>query len=194
MRMAKSIDEYLNGNPWEQELNALRGILHETELVEELKWGTPHYTLDGKIVVGIAGFKQYFGLWFHQGVFLKDAGKVLINAQEGTTKGLRQWRFNTIDDIDKALVMEYVKEAIQNQRDGKEIKPEKKQLVIPDELKEALASNSNLSERFDALTPGKQREYADYIGAAKQEKTRLSRLEKCVPMIESGVGLNDRYR
>ena len=78
--MAKSVEEYLGENVWKDGLTLLREILLDTELVEELKWGTPHYTIDSKIVVGIAGFKQYFGLWFHNGVFLKDESKVLINA------------------------------------------------------------------------------------------------------------------
>ena len=109
--------------------------------MEELKWGTPHYTIDKKIVIGFAGFKQYFGLWFHNGVFLKDEANVLHNTQEGTTKGLRQWRFNSIDEIDADLSLAYAEEAIQNQKDGKEIKPEKKNIQWSEELKEALASD-----------------------------------------------------
>ena len=115
MKMAKSVEGYLDGSPWKKELSALREILNRNELVEELKWGTPHYMVDGKIVVGIAGFKQYFGLWFHQGVFQKDESNVLINAQEGTTRALRQWRFQTLDEINSELIHQYVTEAIQNQ-------------------------------------------------------------------------------
>jgi len=194
MERAKSVESYIESSAWKNELNALRDILTQTELVEELKWGTPHYTINKKIVVGIAGFKAYFGLWFHQGVFLKDEHNVLLNAQEGTTRGLRQWRFNAMDDIDAKLIVAYVEEAIENQKAGKEIKPQKKQLVIPDELKEALARDAELSLKFDALTPGKKKEYAEHIGSAKQEKTRLSRLEKSVPLIMAGVGLHDKYR
>lgn len=194
MKLAKSVVDYLNSSPWKEELEELRSILLETELKEELKWGTPHYTLGGKIVVGMAGFKSYYGLWFHQGVFLKDQSKVLVNAQEGTTKGLRQWRFQSGDRVDTDQVKEYVLEAIVNQRAGKEIKVEPKKVSIPDELKEALACNAKLSEAYDSLTPGRRKEYAEYIGSAKQEKTRLSRLEKSVPMILQGVGLNDKYK
>lgn len=194
MKMAKSVEEYLSENPWRSSLEKLRDILNETELTEELKWGTPHYTLNKKIVVGIAGFKSYAGLWFHQGVFVSDPAKVLINAQEGTTRGLRQWRFNSTDEIDPELVKSYVEEAIANQKAGKEIKVQAKALVIPDILKEALASDAALSEAFDALTPGKQKEYANYIGEAKQEATQQKRKEKCIPMILEGKGLNDKYR
>ena len=194
MKMAKSVEGYLDGSPWKKELSALREILNRNELVEELKWGTPYYMVDGKIVVGIAGFKQYFGLWFHQGVFQKDESNVLINAQEGTTRALRQWRFQTLDEINSELIHQYVTEANQNQKDGMEIKPEPKKIQWSSELKEALALDGELSDAFETLTPGKQREYAEHIATAKQEKTRLSRLEKCIPMIKSGTGLHDKYK
>ena len=173
----------------------LRDILLETELEETVKWGAPCYTLKGKNVVGLTSFKAYTGLWFHQGVFLKDQQKKLINAQEGTTKALRQWRFTSIEDIDVELVKQYVQEAIQNQREGKEIKPVRaKKIDIPEELKSELSQNNVLNEAFRSLTPGKQREYCEHIGSAKQEKTRLNRLEKAIPMILDGVGLNDKYK
>ncbi|MEQ9188745.1 MAG: YdeI/OmpD-associated family protein [Cryomorphaceae bacterium] len=193
MKLAKTVESYINESQWKDELQSLRAILTNTELSEELKWGTPHYTINGKIVVGIAGFKSYFGLWFHQGVFLKDPYKVLINAQEGTTRGLRQWRFQDGNEIIPSQVKEYVLEAVENQKAGKEIEKQPKKVEFPDELKEALASNSSLSESFEKLTQGRQKEYAEHIGSAKQEKTRISRLEKCIPMIQKGVGLHDHY-
>ncbi|NQV53929.1 MAG: YdeI/OmpD-associated family protein [Flavobacteriales bacterium] len=194
MNTTASVNAFLEASPRKDELEILRSILLETELSETIKWGAPHYTLDGKIVLGIAGFKSYAGLWFHQGVFLKDPAKVLVSAQRGATKALRQWRFVSIKDIDTALVKTYVLEAIQNQKDGKEIKPQPKRVTLPDELKEALAGDVVLSEAFGKLTPGRRNEYAEYIGGAKQEKTRISRLEKCIPMVIHGVGLNDRYK
>jgi uncharacterized protein YdeI (YjbR/CyaY-like superfamily) len=93
MKRANSVDEYIaDAGTWKNELKRLREILRSTELKEEVKWGGPCYTCDGKNVVGIAGFKSYFGLWFHQGALLKDPKKVLMNAQEGKTKAMRQWR------------------------------------------------------------------------------------------------------
>lgn len=119
---------------------------------------------------------------------------MLINAQEGTTRALRQWRFQTLDEINSELIHQYVTEANQNQKDGMEIKPEPKKIQWSSELKEALALDGELSDAFETLTPGKQREYAEHIATAKQEKTRLSRLEKCIPMIKSGTGLHDKYK
>jgi uncharacterized protein YdeI (YjbR/CyaY-like superfamily) len=194
MKKATSVEAYLNGHPWESELRALRKVLADTELNEEIKWGSPHYTLSGKNVVGMAGFKAYFGLWFHNGVFLTDPYNVLVQSDGGNTRGLRQWRFQSIEELDLSKIKAYVAEAIANQKAGKEIKPQPKQIATPDELKEALASNAQLSEAFDSLTPGRQKEYAEYIASAKQQTTRLSRLEKCTPLILSKVGLNDRYR
>lgn len=196
MELHKSVQDYLEHHQnWKKELVLLRDLLKETELEECVKWGAPCYTINGKNVVGMAAFKEYCGLWFHQGVFLKDDDKVLINAQEGTTKALRQWRFKNFEDIDVAKVRAYVAEAIANQKAGKEIKAVKsKKVEMPIELSDQLQSDSSLESSFNQLTPGKQREYSEHIGSAKQEKTRLSRLEKCIPMILSGVGLNDKYK
>lgn len=195
MKMAKSVEEYFEMNAdWTDALDKLRGLLLRTELNEELKWGAPYYTLNKKHVVGIAAFKQYVGLWFINGVFLVDEGKFLVNAGENQTKGLRQWRFNSVDEIDEDLVYAYILEAIENQKLGKEIKPQRKPLIIPEKLNQALNTDENLKLAFDALSRGKQIEYADHIGSAKQDATRINRLRKCVPMILKGIGLNDKYR
>lgn len=119
MKRYKTIDDYIaNAAKWQDELGRLREILQSTELTEDVKWGAPCYTYDGKNVVGILGFKSYFGLWFHQGVLLEDRKKVLINAQEGKTKALRQWRMNSPNDIKPAAINVYVREAIQLVKDG----------------------------------------------------------------------------
>lgn len=181
---------------WKNGLEQLRAVIKQTEAVETVKWGIPTYTVNGKNVVGIGAFKNHFGVWFFNGSFLKDPKKVLRNAQEGTTRGMRQLNYTSEEDLDLDLVKAYVLEAIENQKQGKEIKPQRKTkpLVVPEELKLAMASDKQLKTAFENLTPGRQREYADHIGGAKQEKTRLSRLEKCSPMIKSGVGLNDKYK
>ncbi len=195
MKRFKTVEEFLEAEQlWKDELIELREIINETELVETVKWGMPVYTIDGKNVVGIGSFKSYFGIWFYQGVFLKDKAEKLINAQEGKTKAMRQWRFTSIDAIDKSLILKYLEEAIQNQKEGKEVKPEKKPLIIPNELSEALASNSALSEAFEKFSLSFKREYAEYISEAKKEETRTRRLEKIVPMILENTGLNDKYR
>lgn len=195
MERHRTVADYIEAHPnRREELILLRDIMLETELEETVKWGGPCYTINGKNVIGLGAFKSYVGIWFYQGVFLKDPQKVLINAQEGTTKALRQWRFQNINEINPKLVKEYVLEAIENQKAGKEMKPQPKIVAVPDELKAALASDSALKSSFDSLTPGKQKEYSEHIGSAKQEKTRISRLEKAIPLILEGKGLHDKYK
>jgi uncharacterized protein YdeI (YjbR/CyaY-like superfamily) len=179
---------------WSDGLNQLRSILATLPLEETVKWGAPFYTSEGKNIVGMSAFKNYFGLWFIQGALLKDEQNVLINAQEGKTSAMRQWRFTSVDEIDADLIKVYVLEAIENQQQGKEIKPKKKPLVIPELLQQALDSDAELKEQFESLTLGKKRDYADHISDAKRETTKQSRLKKIVPMIKGGMGLYDKYK
>lgn len=181
-------------NHWEKELELLEEILNKTELTKTIKWGTPVYTYNGKNIVGFVGFKNHFTLWFYNGVFLSDPYKILVSAQE-KTKALRQWKFNSIDEIDEKRILEYVNESIKNLEDGKELKPEKFQSVsIPELLKNEFNQDKNLKSAFEQLTPGKQKEYSIFIDEAKQEKTKMSRIEKIKPMILNGIGLNDKYK
>ncbi|QNJ98451.1 YdeI/OmpD-associated family protein [Constantimarinum furrinae] len=196
MKDSEKVSAYIKKHSkWSSQLAVFRSIFLKTELLEEIKWGSPTYTLNGKLVAGMAAFKNHYALWFHQGVFLKDTQNKLVNAQEGTTKALRQWRFEDGDKIDKELVYDYIQEAISNCIAGKEIKPERKQdVTIPTFLNDALKRNTGFSEAFKKLTPGKQREYAGYIAEAKREATKQSRLEKIIPMVQEGKGLHDKYK
>lgn len=197
MKTVYSVDQYIESHPkWHDALTHLRQLLHTTELVETLKWSAPVYTINGKNVVGIGAFKQYFGLWFYNGVFLKDKHQLLINAQEGKTKAMRQMRFTNTNAINDTIILQYVNEAIKNQKLGKEIKPNRtvKAIIIPLELQQALDIDTALKNNFDAFTPYKQREYCEYISSAKREATKQSRLQKIVPMIMQGIGLNDKYK
>ena len=197
MKKVYSVEEYIEVNPhFAEELAILRNIINDTELEETIKWSMPTYCLNGKNVLGIGAFKNHFCLWFHQGVFLKDEHHLLINAQENKTKAMRQMRFDSKADIKKGAVLNYVKEAIENQRLGKEIKPARqtKAVTIPPELETAFKENAELNASFKALTPGKQREYCGYLTEAKREATKQSRLEKITPMIIQGVGLHDKYK
>ena len=196
MKRLKTADEFFSSNEhWGEALAQLREIVLSAGVEETVKWGAPVYTLNGKHVVGIGAFKSYFGLWFFQGVFLKDTAKKLINAQENKTKALRQWRFKSEDELDLELVAAYVREAIENQKAGLEIKPDRnKKVSMPAELSSALTEDEKLNAAFGQLSAAKQREYGEYIGEAKREKTKLVRLEKIKPMILSKVGLNDKYR
>ncbi len=198
MSDSKKIEAYIKKHEkWSDALTQLREILLKTEAVETVKWGIPTYTVNGKNVMGIGAFKNHFGLWFFNGVFLKDTQGVLRNANSETTRGMRQLNFKSHDQIDAQLVFDYALEAIENQKLGKEIKPtpaSKKKLIIPVELSNLLNENSVLKTAFYALTPGKQREYADHISGAKREATRLNRLDKCIPLILAGGGLYDKYK
>ena len=196
MRGIDSVEEYIERHSeWRDELARLRRILKGAGLEETIKWGGPCYTLGGKNVVGLGAFTKHVALWFHQGILLEDPEGVLVNAQEGKTKALRQWRFAKGEKIPSAKVKVYVREAVENQRKGRELRPERgKAVVLPPLLKEALAKRPRARAAFAGLTPGRQREYAEFVASAKLEKTRAARLEKILPSIEAGVGLNDRYR
>ena len=181
-------------NQWENELEQLHAIIRKTPLVETTKWGGPVYTYNNKNVLGIGGFKSYFGIWFYNGVFLKDEKKLLINANEENTKSLRQMRFNSGNEIDEKLILAYIKEAIEIEGKGLVIPKEKKETIIPELLQKELDQNSELNDKFNAFSPYKQREFIEYIVTAKQEKTQLSRHQKIIPMILEDRGLNDKYR
>ena len=195
--MGKADAYFEKVQPFKEEIAILREIAQATELEETIKWGSPVYTIQSKNVLGIMAFKNHFGLWFFNGVYLSDPENVLENAQEGKTKAMRHWKFTTASQIDRKLILDYMNEAIENQKSGLVIKPErikKTAHIIPELLKQALEGNDLLKIQFDGLTAYKQREYCEYIDTAKQEKTKLSRLEKILPMIEDGIGMNDKYR
>lgn len=196
MEISEKIEAYFaKEGPFKKGIAILRGLANKTGLEERYKWGVPIYTIANKNVLGILVFKNHFGIWFFDGAFLKDPKKVLENAQEGKTKAMRQWKFNSIDEIDAEGVLAYMQEAIANRKKGITLVPKRKKNVeIPTLLKEALAKKPNYKKAFDGLSPFKQREYGEYISGAKQDRTKLSRLEKILPMIAQGVGLNDAYR
>lgn len=183
-----------SNDQWAEELGLLRAIIQKTELVETNKWGGEVYTINNKNVLGIGGFKNYFVIWFWNGVFLKDEAQVLVNANEGVTKGLRQWRFTSASELDEKLILRYIHEAIANEKAGLSIKPQKKEAMKCDFFEAELNKNKALKTALEQLTPFKQKEYWEYMATAKQEKTKVTRLEKIIPMILEGKGFNDKYR
>lgn len=186
---------YEKEHPFKEGIAYLRELALKTEAVEDFKWSIPVYTLNNKNVFGICKFKNHFGVWFFNGVFLKDPKKVLENAQEGKTKGMRHWKFPSLDEVDGKAVLGYMKEALDNQRKGFEVKAEKtKKVTIPELLLSELNKDPSLKTAFEKFTPYKQKEFSEYIAEAKQEKTKLRRLGKILPMIKDGIGLNDAYR
>lgn len=190
-----SVEEYIEINQAKSPiLSKLRALLNSTELSETLKWRIPCYTINGKNVVGLGTTKKYTGLWFFNGALLTDPKKRLVNAQEGKTEALRQLRFPVlVKEVDEKMVMSFILEAIDNQKAGKEVKHKKKPLIIPPLLEKALEKNQ-LVDIFESLSLTSKRDYAEYIELAKREETKLSRLDKILPMIKSGIGLNDKYK
>jgi uncharacterized protein YdeI (YjbR/CyaY-like superfamily) len=196
MDKATKIEAYFNReSPYREGLSRLREIVLKTELSEDLKWGSPVYTLGKDNVLGLLSFKHHFGIWFFNGVFLSDPHEVLENAQEGKTKAMRHWKFTDISEIDPAKVRAYLEEAIANSRKGIKMAPAKpKELSIPPELSNIFKEEPELKAQFDALAPYKKRDFAEYIDSAQQEITKLKRLNKILPLIREGIGLNDKYR
>lgn len=180
---------------WEKELEYIASIISGAPLEKTIKWGVEVFTFNGRNVVSYGGFKNHFAIWFYNGVFLKDKYEVLVNAQEGKTKAMRQWRFTAADQIDQAKIMEYINEAIEIEKKGLKVQPEKfTPLPVPELLQEEFKNNEEFQSAFKKLTPGKQKEYILYLNTAKQEATKLKRLEKIKPMIMQGTGLHDRYK
>ena len=196
MKKVSSVEEYLEVHAhFSKELKLLRNIILKTDLEESIKWNAPVYSWQGKNILGLGAFKHHFGIWFFNGVFLKDEQNLLEIAQE-KTKALRQMRFESGRDIHKDAVLSYVKEAINNQKEGKELQPVKKEntIQLPKELKDYLNSHKEMKLAFKKLTPGKQREYCEFIDSAKRDTTKSTRLKKIHPMVLEGIGLHDKYK
>ena len=192
----KNFEDYIEKHPqWEHELIQLREVILSTDLKETIKWGAATYTLNNKNVVSLGGFKNHYALWFFNGALLQKNTNLLVNAQEGKTKALRQIKFTKEDKIDSPTLKTYIGEAIELQKEGKSVPIQKnKELLIPTELTQYFQKNPEMETSFYNLTKGKQREYADYIREAKRSNTKDKRLEKIKPMIINQVGLYDKYK
>jgi uncharacterized protein YdeI (YjbR/CyaY-like superfamily) len=177
---------------WRAEIAAMRRILDAFALKEECKWGKPTYTLDGKNVVILQGFKEYFGLMFFQGALLKDPKHVLV--QLGRTQAGRLMKFTSAEEIaaKATTIKAYVREAIAAERAGLRVETKTPEFPIPDELKEQFRKDPRFKKAFAALTPGRQRSYLYHFGGAKQSATRIARIEKAMPAIFAGKGFLER--
>lgn len=188
------VDAYLKRNErWQAEMTALRDLLLECPLVEDLKWGVPCYTLDGKNVVLIHAFKDYCALLFHKGALMKDPDGVLIQQTENV-QSARQIRFRQLDEIRRMenLIKSYVHEAIEVEKAGLKVAHKTvAEFAVPDELHSAFEKDPALKSAFETLTPGRQRAYLLHFSSAKQAVTRESRIEKCRSKIMEGKGLDD---
>jgi uncharacterized protein YdeI (YjbR/CyaY-like superfamily) len=191
--MNPEVDTFLqDAEKWQEEFRKLRTILLGFPLKEEFKWSQPCYTIEGKNVVLIGGFKEYCALLFVKGALMTDAQGILV--APGKTQAGRQIRFSSVHEIvaKQSVVKGYVAEAIQVEKAGLKVALKAhSEYTIPEELQKKLDAMPSLKKAFEALTPGRQRGYMHYISAPKQSKTRESRAEKGVQGILEGRGLND---
>jgi uncharacterized protein YdeI (YjbR/CyaY-like superfamily) len=191
--MNPKVDEYLSKTKkWREEMEKLRMIILESGLTEELKWGKPCYTFQKSNVVIIQGFKEYCAIMFFKGALLKDADGVLIMPGKSTQAG-RQIRFTTAKEISEmeSILKAYIHKAIEVEKAGLKVNFKKtSDFKIPEEFQNKLDEIPALKTAFDELTPGRQRAYLYYFSTAKQSKTRESRVEKYIPHILNGKGLN----
>lgn len=192
--MNPKVDWFFNkDSPWQEAFAELRELALASGLTEELKWGHPCYTLKGKNVFLIHGFKDYCAVLFHKGVLLKDKAGLLVQ-QTANVQGGRQLRFTSLREVEKlgGTIKAYMQEAVEVERKGLKV-PMKKtaEFHTPEEFAQALEEMPGLKKAFNALTPGRQRGYLLYFGSAKQSKTRQARIEKHVDRILEGKGLDD---
>ncbi len=192
--MNPKVDFYFEkAEKWQEALEQLRKIVLECELTEELKWGVPCYTFQKSNVVLIHAFKEYCALLFMKGALLSDTNGLLIQQTENVQGG-RQIRFRNVREIveNKAVLKAYIYEAIEVEKAGLKVELKKTtEYSIPEEFQQKLDESTSLKTAFEALTPGRQRAYLLHFAQPKQAKTREVRVEKCIPQIMDGKGLND---
>jgi uncharacterized protein YdeI (YjbR/CyaY-like superfamily) len=188
------VDAFLErAKNWREEFEALRAIITDSDLTEDFKWGQPCYTLDGHNVVLMHGFKEYCALLFFKGALMKDPKNLLIQQTENV-QAARQIRFKGLGDIKRQekVLKSYIKDAIALEKSGAKVEMKKTtEFSFPEELERKMNDLPALRTAFEELTPGRQRAYLLHFSSAKQQKTRESRIEKCVQRILDGKGLDD---
>ncbi len=193
-RTNPKVDEFLSkAKTWKQEYEKLRNIVLDCELTEEFKWMHPCYTFEKRNIVLIHGFKEYCALLFHKGALLQDAHGILIQQTENV-QAARQIRFTNIQEVVEmeTILKAYIYEAIEVEKSELEVNFKKTtEFIIPEEFQNKLDEIPALKTAFEALTPGRQRAYILHFSEPKQSKTRESRVEKWLPAILDGKGLND---
>lgn len=192
--MNLKVDWYFTkAEKWQKEISLLRKIILKCKLSEELKWGVPTYTYNSSNIVLIHTFKEYCAVLFFKGVLLKDPNGILIQQTENV-QSARQIRFTSIQEISKlkSVIKDYIFEACEVEESGVKVKLKKTaDYKIPEEFQNILSEKPSLKTAFEALTPGRQRAYLFYFTQPKQSKTRTARVEKYVPQILNGKGLED---
>lgn len=192
--MNPKVDFYFNkAGKWQKELEQLRTIALDCQLTEELKWGTPCYMHQKSNIVLIHDFKEYCAFLFFKGALLKDTEGILIQQSENV-QAARQIRFTNLKEItaQKSILKTYIYEAIEIEKAGLKVELKKtSEFPVSEEFQKKLDEDSKLKKAFEALTPGRQRAYLLNFSQPKQAKTRESRVEKAIPDILQGKGLND---
>jgi uncharacterized protein YdeI (YjbR/CyaY-like superfamily) len=192
--MNPKVDWYFSKNEkWEKEINKLRTIILSCGLTEELKWGCPCYTHEGNNIVLIHVFKEYCAILFFKGALLSDANGILVQ-QTKNVQSVRQLRFTDSKQIVKLekIIKAYVYEAIEVEKVGLKVELKKvAEYTMPEEFQKTLAKSKTLKAAFEKLTPGRQRGYLLHFSTAKQSKTREARIEKYIPKILEGKGMDD---
>lgn len=192
--MNSKVDEFLkNANNWQKEMEQLREICLDCDLTETLKWKKPCYTYQENNIAIIQPFKDFFALMFFKGVLLDDPENILDKPGENS-RIARRVEFTRSEEVAKMepVIKEYIKKAIQAEKAGLEVEVEKKKEPIPKELQEKFEEDPEFKKAFDDLTPGRQRGYILHFSGAKQSKTRKRRIEKYLPKIMDGKGINER--
>jgi uncharacterized protein YdeI (YjbR/CyaY-like superfamily) len=192
--MNSKVDFYFNkAKTWQEEIKTLRTIVLDCHLTEDLKWGCPCYTYEGKNIVLIHVFKEYCALLFFKGALLKDPENILIQQTENVQVP-RQVRFTSLSGVNKMAktLKEYIYRAVEIEESGVKVEMKKtKEYPVPGEFQKVLDKNRTLKKAFEALTPGRQRGYLLHFSSAKQSKTREARIEKYKQHILDGKGLDD---
>ncbi|EHQ30785.1 YdeI/OmpD-associated family protein [Mucilaginibacter paludis] len=192
--MNPEVDFYFHKtDKWQAEINKLRMIILDCQLREELKWGTPCYTFQKRNIVLIHVFKEYCAVLFFKGALLSDSDGILIQQSENV-QAARQVRFTHVQEIIELepVLKAYIAEAIEVEKAGLKVEMKKTtEFAVPEEFQVKLDGHPSLNNAFKALTPGRQRAYLLHFSAPKQSKTREARVEKCMPLILDGKGLND---
>lgn len=177
---------------WQKETDTLRQIILDCGLNESIKWGKPCFDYEGKNIVIIQGFKDYCAVLFFKGVLLADPDGLLVKTGENTQVG-RQARFTSVKAITQAssILKACIYEAIEVEKQGLKVDTQKTPVNIPEELQRQFTRQPKLRKAFEALTPGRQKAYVFFFSGAKQAKTREARIEKYIPLILAGKGMND---
>ena len=188
------VDWYFDkADPWQQEVKLLRSIPLDCGLVEVLKWGSPCYALDGSNVVLIHTFKEYCAFLFFKGALLKDPENILVQQTE-KVQAARQIRFTDAKSIRKLrpVLKSYIQQAIEVEKSGAKVAMKRvSEYPVAEEFQRRLDEHPSLRAAFEKLTPGRQKAYLFYFSGAKKSETRVARVEKCIPQILDGIGLEE---